>query len=280
MNKDSEKLVKEEFVSEEPKMKSSIQNVISNVLRKPSSTAAPAFGPPRTSGPPPPTAYGSPLAPPTAYGSPPPAPGSASASAFNLFAPPPPRAGPAPVSARSAFAPSPLGAGRALFPTPAPVSATSSVRSAHAETLSSAFSQAALEPQARRRTNLVESPVLVTATTQTRPLDTFILQLNANGSFILDETFVRAAGISNTIQSLLDGMPQELKDAQEYDAEVKLAIWATVIALIVFEQKFTSLKEEWELMSDKSRKFVIGQLKKSKIDITILTTAANTLVKF
>jgi len=117
-------------------------------------------------------------------------------------------------------------------------------------------------------------PPVVAPTVHMRPLDRFILQQSASGAFVLNDLFLNAAGLVKSKQNLLDSMPQQLKDEQNLTPELKEAIWATALALAVLEIKFSELQDEWVMISQKSSKFVTKELKKTKIQPTILYDAA------
>jgi len=90
---------------------------------------------------------------------------------------------------------------------------------------------------------------------------------NARGGFSLTVEFISAAALSNTLQELTDALPSILQNTLITEKEM---IWATVIALVVFERTFKDLKDEWELLYEKSLKWANSKLKGHNIDLNQL----------
>jgi len=130
----------------------------------------------------------------------------------------------------------------------------------------------------KKRTNNDEliSPK-VPITTQTRPFDVFVVQQNAKGDFKLNSEFISSAGLKNNLNELVSNMPSILIGSSVSD---KTAVWATVIALVVFEITFSDLRDEWELIYEKSKKFVTSQLKGLHITLPLLQEAAKKILKW
>jgi len=112
---------------------------------------------------------------------------------------------------------------------------------------------------------------------QTRPLDVFVFQQNANGAFSFTPDFISSAGLKNSIPELTSSIPSLLQQSQVVD---KVTVWATVIALVVFQRQFQDLKDEWELIFDKSKKFILSKLKGHNITLAQLEENAKSLLKF
>jgi len=92
-----------------------------------------------------------------------------------------------------------------------------------------------------------------------RPLDNFILQQKVDGSFALNDMLLKYGKIAKTAAEISSNVPKEL---QGLESEMRrLGVWVTAIALLVFEKEFGELKEEWELICEKSNKFVNAAIK-------------------
>lgn len=79
----------------------------------------------------------------------------------------------------------------------------------------------------------------------------------AVGSFKLDDTF--ATAIKKELAKLQEAMPASLK-SEKHDG-----IWATLLALAFMEIVCKNDKEEWELLYNKAKKFILAELKAKKI---------------
>jgi len=119
------------------------------------------------------------------------------------------------------------------------------------------------------------APVVVTARhSAMRGLDAFILLQGFNGSFSITPQFCQETGL--TKESILSSLPTELSQIEEIPKETKESIWATCIAISFLSKRFAAEKEEWELIIDKSYKF-IRRLLKDKSDQIL--TASNAVVR-
>jgi len=112
--------------------------------------------------------------------------------------------------------------------------------------------------------------------TNQRPLDKFIFLQSANGAFRLNAEFISSAGLKNDLKELIN-LPEILKDSPIKD---KNEVWATVIALVVFEKAFNDLRDEWELLYEKCKKYVNSQLKGYNVPLSQLQELANILLRF
>jgi len=109
---------------------------------------------------------------------------------------------------------------------------------------------------------------------QARPFDLFILQQNASGGFKITEEFISSAGIKNNLQELMV-LPSILENSEVMDKDM---VWATVIALVVFEKAFKVLEDEWELIYNKSKKFINSKLSGHNITLSILIELVHLLL--
>jgi len=118
----------------------------------------------------------------------------------------------------------------------------------------------------KNQISVINTPT-ISVSSQTRPLDIIVMHQNARGGFSLTAEFISAAALSNTLQELTDALPSILQNTLITEKEM---IWATVIALVVFEITFKDLKDEWELLSEKSIKWLNSKLKGHNIDLNQL----------
>jgi len=95
---------------------------------------------------------------------------------------------------------------------------------------------------------------------------------------MLNDFFITAASIKKSRQVVLDFLPKELKEAQGISQETIEQIWATAIALAILETKFWDLRDEWILISEKSTKFVIRELRKINIPSDLVLTRAKDII--
>jgi len=105
-----------------------------------------------------------------------------------------------------------------------------------------------------------------------RPLDLFILLQNADGSFARSDDFMEA--ISKTRDLVIGAMPDVVKNSN-LSAEEKETIWVTAIAISFLAFKFSANKDEWELLCEKSSKFVRRILEKNNIKVQEVLDAAH-----
>jgi hypothetical protein len=113
--------------------------------------------------------------------------------------------------------------------------------------------------------------------TTKRPFDRFIVLIKANGAFELNIEFVNTSGLKNELNELIAAIPAILRDSSVID---KNAVWATVIALIVFETTFFGLSQEWETLYNKSKKFINSQLKGHNLVLSQLVEQVKQLLRF
>jgi len=100
-------------------------------------------------------------------------------------------------------------------------------------------------------------PITMKAHSMTRPLDSFIMLQNVDGSFVLDVAFQNATGL--TADVLISGLPQSISSLS-LDQELLKILWVTAIALAYFEDKYLSFQNEWMLIGRKSEKFLLKNL--------------------
>jgi len=80
--------------------------------------------------------------------------------------------------------------------------------------------------------------------------DAFILLQQANESFELTIQLAKYAGM--TLKQITDNIPPSLVIGREVN-------WATAVGIVLMERKFGSPEEEWELLSQKARKWLSMQ---------------------
>jgi len=118
----------------------------------------------------------------------------------------------------------------------------------------------------------------IATTTQTRPLDIFVYQQNASGAFSLTDKFLSSAGIKNNLKELISACPA-ITDSHLTILDKEM-VWATVIALVVFERTFNDLKDEWELIYEKSKKWINSRLKGGHTTLSQLLEHAKAVINF
>lgn len=129
-------------------------------------------------------------------------------------------------------------------------------------------------PQRDSNISEVSSPIFSmslksksTPNTQQRPMDRLILLQRANGSFPLVEL---AEAIQQSAATLQSKLPEILKHSAQAET-----LWATALALVIFETRYIELKDEWELLATKARKFLERELKKEDAgDVDVLLNLA------
>ena len=83
--------------------------------------------------------------------------------------------------------------------------------------------------------------------THSTSINAIIALQQANGSWLLDDPFAQAMGI--TLNVLESSRP----------TECDTTVWATVLALVALRVKFSSERDEWELIANKSEVWLKGQ---------------------
>jgi hypothetical protein len=116
---------------------------------------------------------------------------------------------------------------------------------------------------------------VIEKSSHTRPLDIFVFQQNASGGFTITQEFISSAGIKNDLHELTL-LPSLLANSQVTDKEM---VWATVIALVVFERSFNDFRDEWELIYEKSKKFINSKILPHKITLSSLIDLVKDLLK-
>jgi len=99
-----------------------------------------------------------------------------------------------------------------------------------------------------------------------RGLDSFILLQGFDGSFSLSTQFCQETGFSSDL--ILGLIPNTLKQMSDIQSDQKELIWVTCIAIAYLSKTFAAEKEEWELIIEKSFKF-IRRLLKDKADAVL-----------
>ena len=101
-----------------------------------------------------------------------------------------------------------------------------------------------VDTRSRDMENEKKKPQMSTHSTS---INAIIALQQANGSWLLDDTFAQAMGI--TLNVLESSRP----------TECDTTVWATVLALVALRVKFSSERDEWELIANKSEVWLKGQ---------------------
>jgi len=80
-------------------------------------------------------------------------------------------------------------------------------------------------------------------------LQQLILLQRANGSFQLTEDFAKMVGKS--VKEITNSIPISLQQMKE-----KETIWATLLAIALFKQKYSEQQSKWKLLYNKATKFI------------------------
>eukprot|EP01124_Arcella_intermedia_P037149 TRINITY_DN987_c0_g1_i12.p1 TRINITY_DN987_c0_g1~~TRINITY_DN987_c0_g1_i12.p1 ORF type:complete len:848 (+),score=254.79 TRINITY_DN987_c0_g1_i12:225-2546(+) len=96
------------------------------------------------------------------------------------------------------------------------------------------------------------SPSTTTTATNYDPkksdLDNFILLQNVDGSFNLSELFLKLGKVNKSLEQVKGGVPGAVSG--------KVEVWITAIALVIFEKQFAASAAMWEMIAEKSRKYI------------------------
>jgi len=127
---------------------------------------------------------------------------------------------------------------------------------------------------AMKAASMAPPPVAqVAVTSQTRPLDQFIVLQSASGAFAASDAFFSATKL--TQERFNAAMPPTLSALP--DEATRVLVWATAVALAFLSKNFASQQVEWDLIKEKSVKFVNRSLKAAGIDPAAVLAAAQAL---
>eukprot|EP01124_Arcella_intermedia_P027044 TRINITY_DN5211_c0_g1_i2.p1 TRINITY_DN5211_c0_g1~~TRINITY_DN5211_c0_g1_i2.p1 ORF type:complete len:873 (+),score=253.22 TRINITY_DN5211_c0_g1_i2:41-2659(+) len=130
-----------------------------------------------------------------------------------------------------------------------------------------------MEEKRKPAEGVVDITPTVQFNSQTRPLDVFILQQRVDGSFILNDHFIKSSQISKTIPQIEASIPPSLRSCG-LPEEVSLSVWVTTLALVIFDIKFNGSQEEWSLIADKAKKYIHQKIKQTSTDLSSLLQQA------
>jgi len=89
-----------------------------------------------------------------------------------------------------------------------------------------------------------------------RPIDAFMLFTQADGSFSFNTQFENTVNLKR--DNIKNSIPEQITKKNLSD-DIKFLVWVSVIAIAYLEVTFNDLKDEWSLISSKTKKFLLKE---------------------
>jgi len=96
-----------------------------------------------------------------------------------------------------------------------------------------------------------------------RPIDAFMLFTQADGSFSFNTQFENTVNLKR--DNIKNSIPEQITKKNLSD-DIKFLVWVSVIAIAYLEVTFNDLKDEWSLISTKTKKFIKRTLEDVDVD--------------